>query len=375
VGKWWSLLFGVVILACTLLFVIAPFVGWWLPGGHSTHAGGIDLLFYLILAVTGFFFLLTEGLLVVFMWMFGSKSGPHVEGQPPATPPGHGFAAKITGPLKKYIPDEHRLEMLWTAVPAIILFLLAIGQIPVWAGIKYLSQMPKGEGNQDTPLHVAVSARQFEWRMRYPSPETWKEWKKNPKLAEKWAIQAEFDDIHVVNELHVWTDPDKAKAWEERNASAEDIPATICHLTTLDVQHNLNIPHFRVKQDALPGKNIPVWFRPTKVNCVFKVYNEHKKTWEDGEVRTKENRKNWQEKYGAKKLRWEDGGGWDQYDQPMDKLLVWEIACAELCGRWHYHMTAKVYVHPSEEDFLAWLEYAARKQNVYNRQDLVPAGK
>src|SRR5436305_11731589 len=113
-------------MACTLLFVVAPFVGWWLPGGYSTHAAGIDLLFYLILAVTGFFFLLTEGLLVVFMWMFGAKAGPHVEGETPAVPPGHGFASKIAGPLRKYIPDEHRLELIWTAVPAVILFLLAV---------------------------------------------------------------------------------------------------------------------------------------------------------------------------------------------------------------------------------------------------------
>src|SRR5439155_829389 len=119
VGKWWSLLFGVVILASTLLFVVAPFVGWWLPGGYSTHAAGIDLLFYLILAVTGFFFILTEGLLIIFMWVFGSKSGPHVEGQKPDDPPGHKLATAVTGPLRKYFPDEHRLELAWTAVPAV----------------------------------------------------------------------------------------------------------------------------------------------------------------------------------------------------------------------------------------------------------------
>ena len=43
-GKWWSLLFAVVMLACLGLFVAAPSLGWWLPEGVSTHAGEIDLL-------------------------------------------------------------------------------------------------------------------------------------------------------------------------------------------------------------------------------------------------------------------------------------------------------------------------------------------
>ena len=38
-GKWWSLLFAVVMLACLGLFVAAPSLGWWLPEGVSTHAG------------------------------------------------------------------------------------------------------------------------------------------------------------------------------------------------------------------------------------------------------------------------------------------------------------------------------------------------
>lgn len=330
-AKWWSLLFGVVILASTLLFVISPFVpGWWLPGGHSTHAAGIDLLFYLILAVTGFFFILTEGLLVVFIWAFGSSSGSAPSGIA-ATPPGKSFADTLSRPFKKFIPNENRLELIWTAIPAVILLLLAVGQIPSWMDIKFVSHMPPDEKGPKMPLHVVVSARQFEWRFRYPSPATWAEWKKKPELAKNWATTPEFDDVHVVNELHVWTN--------EQAQSTEEVPPFVCHLSTLDVQHNLNIPHFRIKQDALPGKVIPVWCRPTKVNTV----------------------KN------AAKNRWEDGGGWDEYDQPRDKQLVWEIACAELCGRWHYHMIARVYVHPSEADFLAWLEQTAAKQDAKKR--------
>ena len=59
--KFWSILFGATMFAALLLFIISPFVsGWWLPKDISTFGGGIDRLFYLILAITGFFFILTE---------------------------------------------------------------------------------------------------------------------------------------------------------------------------------------------------------------------------------------------------------------------------------------------------------------------------
>lgn len=331
-AKWWSLLFGVVIIACTMLFVISPFVGWWLPGGFSTHSGDVDFLFYIILWVTAFFFLLTEGLLVVFMFKFTARGDTSTaEGK---HPPGMEFADRLSRPFKKYIPNEQRLELIWTAIPAFILLLLAVGQIPSWARIKYISQMPPLEQGKTVPLQIAVSARQFEWRMRYPSPETWKRWKDDPKLAKQWAINPEIDDVHVANELHVWG--------PAKDAPLEKYPAFVCHLSTIDVQHNLNIPHFRVKQDALPGKVIPVWFRPTQANT---IHNTKKKLWEDG-------------------YRYGEAG------PEKDRGYIWEIACAELCGRWHYHMVGRVYVHPTEEDWLAWLEQEAKKQNTTQRDDL-----
>ena len=38
----------------------------------------------------------------------------------------------------------------------------------------------------------------------------------------------------------------------------------VINLSTKDVIHSFNMPHMRVKQDALPGKTIPVWFKPIK---------------------------------------------------------------------------------------------------------------
>ncbi len=308
-AKWWSIFFAVTMVACLALFIVSPMVGWWLPEGVSTHSGDVDSLFYLILYITGFFFILTEALLVIFMWKFGSRSSS-TEGQ--EKKPAPGWVSKIMQPIKKVIPDEHRLELAWTIVPAAILLYIAFVQVEAWARIKYQSRMPAMDGQT---MQIAVSARQFEWRMRYPSPERWESWKKDPKLARDFAMNPHQDDIHVVNELHVWTN--------ENAESTEEFPAMLVHLSTIDVQHNFNIPSFRVKQDALPGKTIPVWFRPTLVNYEF---NESKKGWVYNEDR------------------------------------VWEIACAELCGRSHYNMKGKVFVHPNEESFLKWLKEEADKQ-------------
>ena len=95
------------------------------------------------------------------------------------------------------------------------------------------------------------------------------------------------------------------------------------YLKTSDVLHSFYLPNLRLKQDALPGKTIPVWFEATDSNT----------------------RKNEQAR------RWE---------QEKDK--VWEIACAELCGGRHYAMRGKLYVHPDKDDYLAWPKKARQDQ-------------
>src|SRR5262249_31126125 len=101
--------------ACGLLFVVVPFIkGWWLPGGVSTHYWSIDRLFYVILAITGFFFVLTELILCVFMYKYcSSEKGKE------STAKGPGFLAKKFAPVIRYFNDPHKVEMGWTIVPAI----------------------------------------------------------------------------------------------------------------------------------------------------------------------------------------------------------------------------------------------------------------
>jgi cytochrome c oxidase subunit 2 len=307
-------LFAAVNLACLGLFFVAPFVGWWLPPRESTHAWDVDLLFYIILWITGFFFVLTEALLIIFLYRYASGDDGKRRVYPSSGP---NVFQRMFKPVTDLIHDQHRLELTWSIIPGIILLLIAFIQVEAWARIKYTSRLDALTQKED-PLPIEVTARQFEWRMRYPNPERLANITKDKKLSARFAKERHMDDVHVVNEIHTWKGH-----------------TVLVYLRSSDVIHSFNIPHMRVKQDSLPGKVIPVWFTPIRSNT---VYNEQKK-------------------------RWEDGGGLDAKGQPKDRDLVWEIPCAELCGWGHYHMIGRVYVHETEEDFNRWLRAAVAQQN------------
>jgi cytochrome c oxidase subunit 2 len=296
VGMKWALLFGVTMLACAGLFVIAPFCGWWLPEGVSSHAWHVDLLFYIILGITGFFFILTEAVMVYFMARYAGEPGEKPAYEIP------GFLKPISGVLD----TQHKIEMAWTIVPAAILLFIAFAQIGTWMDIKYQSRQ-SGIIEDMVPLQVDLSARQFEWRFRYPASARVKDWlaKKNDADVKadmkSFASYQQQSDVHTVNELHMWNEH-----------------PVLVHLSTRDVLHSFNLPQLRVKQDALPGKQIPVWFKPIKANL--------------------------------------------DSDNKQIPGRVWEIPCAELCGWGHGRMIGRVFVHEKQEDFFLWLEQAEKNQ-------------
>jgi cytochrome c oxidase subunit 2 len=291
VQKFWALLFGAVLAAAAGLFIVAPFVpGWWLPKNMCSFGPDVDHLFYIILAVTGFFFFLTEGLLVYAMWKYVARPGEK----------------------SVYTHGSHKLELAWTVVPALILLFIAFAQVKAWSDIKYQSRMP-------VPDQVfEVTARQFEWRFRYPTPEQnatmtagWKEGQETREAVE-WQQHPQADDTHLVNEVHTW-----------KGARVR------FYLKSRDVIHSFFLPNMRIKQDALPGKVIPVWFdtkgEAAQANC---RYSEKADAWVLDE----------------------------------DKAKHAELACAELCGWGHYKMRGMAYIHESKEDYEKWLAHASAEE-------------
>jgi len=249
VGKFWSLLFFLVPALGVALFVVsadANLLDHWFPTDVSEHGHVIDGLFMMILWLTGAVFIATEVCLAAFLWRYDARSNRDAI---------------------KFTHGSHTLEVVWTIVPAATLLFIAIYQMNAWADAKI--RQPKNPG-----VEIEVRARQFEWRFRYPGPDG--------KLYTP-------DDIHFDSELHVPVDEE-----------------VLVHLKSEDVLHSFFLPNLRVKQDAVPGMVIPVWFKPTKEGA-------------------------------------------------------WDLVCAELCGWGHYKMRGRIVVQ-SREDFNAWLAGVREKQ-------------
>ena len=119
--KFWSVFFGVVLTAIFALCAVAPWVGWWMPQNVSSYGGDVDNLFYIILAITGAAFVLTEALLVWFMFRYTHD------------------------PRRKaaFVEGNHRLELVWTVATGAILLYIAFDQVNVWERIKYQGLMPE----------------------------------------------------------------------------------------------------------------------------------------------------------------------------------------------------------------------------------------
>jgi cytochrome c oxidase subunit 2 len=304
VGKFWAWFFGVVLMATFLIWFVSPFMGWWLPENIG-DSNDKDNLFFVILGFTAFFFVLTAVVQVYAMAKF-----THREGE------------KAT-----YTHGNHRLEVLWTAVPAAILLFIAFVQIGPWAKDKFRSRMLGPD------VTIAVEARQWEWRMRYTAqPAAFKfepgdaEKEAKERAARGWADVPQIDDVHVVNEIHCWKGAN-VNIW----------------LRTRDVLHSFTIPNLRIKQDTVPGRTIPMWFKATKANTHFVVTDP------------------------------KTGEGY--LDEPSDKKMAWEIACQELCGGRHYAMRGRLYVHDTKESYEAWLKWASRQQGKYTPEKSVASGK
>ena len=223
-GRFWSILFLLVPVLGTAIFVLAmadvgPFYQHWLPVNANQYGGIIDSLFMFILGLTGVIFIATGIILFWFMWKYDKSRNAE--------------------PVK-YSHGSHALEVVWSILPAAVLLFIAIFQMDAWAGAKMLRPLASaGEdgiaGTPDDvfqPASVRVTGRQFEWRIQYAGEDN---------------VLGTADDVHTVNTLFLPVD-------EEAVISA----------TSMDVLHSFFLPNMRVKQDLVPGMEQTIWFRPVK---------------------------------------------------------------------------------------------------------------
>lgn len=210
----------------------------WLPEGISTYSAKIDSIFYLIYYITSISFILVFIAFLYFLVKYRQRPGRKAI----------------------YSHGNTTLEIIWTIVPALVFVMLGFLSRSVWAEIK--QTLP------ETDVRVRVTGKQFNWMMQYPGID---------------GVLGSADDVKIENSLHVPINK----------------PVRVV-LSSDDVIHSFFLPNVRLKQDALPGRDIEVWFTVTKAG-------------------------------------------------------KFEIPCAELCGFGHGNMLGFLTVHTPEE-FATWAE-------------------
>jgi cytochrome c oxidase subunit 2 len=258
IGAWW----------CNQLFFDRTLLA---QPAASDHGEKIDKMLWLTIAVTGLVFFITQ---IALFW----------------------FAYKYQYTEKRkafYFAHSNKLELIWTVVPAIFLTVLVGLGLFYWFSIT--SDAPK-----DAQI-VEITGKQFNWMMRYPG--------KDGVLGRK---NYRLTDASNGNALGV--------DWEDE-ASHDDLESTEMHLVVgkpvqlvinaQDVIHDVGLPHFRMKMDAVPGIPTTMWFTP---------------------------------KYTTAQMKEITG----------NKNFVYEIACDQMCGSGHYSMKGLIIVE-TQEEYDKWL--------------------
>jgi cytochrome c oxidase subunit 2 len=197
-----------------------------LPPQASTHAGEID---HMIVLVHWLMLVLFVGWGAFFLFvLFRFRKG--------ANPKANYVGAK--GKFAKGIE---------IGVAVVEVILLVVYAIPAWA--TRVGTFPS-EGEATV---VRVTAKQFEWISHYPGAdgrfgrrEVSRVAADNPLGLVRTEPDAK-DDIITTNQLNLPVDR-----------------PVLVQLTSLDVIHSFGLFEMRVKQDAIPGMEIPVWFVPNK---------------------------------------------------------------------------------------------------------------
>lgn len=172
----------------------------------STYAGSIDGIIMLVFVLVGFWFLAAEGIFFWLIWKFRARPGEK----------------------SQYLTGKEKHVKRWVTIPHALVLVcdvfIIIGSVRVWYDVK--QRLPEA----DTTIRVI--GQQWAWTFQHPGPDN---------------TLDTADDIFTVDDLHVEVE----KTYHFR-------------LESRDVLHSFSVPVFRLKQDAVPGRSITGWFRPTE---------------------------------------------------------------------------------------------------------------
>ncbi len=244
------------------------FIGhyWWFPAPISEHGIAYDQQFTITLVVTGIIFFLAQ---MALGWVI--------------------FKFRDDGKRATYSHGNNKLEAIWTSATAVLFIGLVLFGTRIWAAVHF-------ESAPADALKIEVSAKQFAWNFRYAGPD---------------GVFGKTD-IKLINDAggNAFGIDDKDPASKDDITSASiKVPAgkpIMLIMKSRDVIHNFFVRELRLKQDIVPGMEIPMHFQ-------------------------------------------------------ADKIGVYEVPCSELCGLGHHQMRTTLEVM-APADFEKWMrDQAAQK--------------
>ena len=217
--------------------------------------------------------------------------------------------------------DSHKLEMIWTSVPAIVLTALMLYGIYTWNNVMDVS-------NEKDALYIELYAKQFQWEARYAGEDNvlGESNVRNIKGINTMGVDMTDknakDDIAVLGEFHI---PKGRKV--------------VFQFRSQDVLHSAYMPHIRAQMNCVPGMKTFFGFTPS--------------------VTTVEMRKNQEvidKVAGINKIR--EAKSVKLVAQGDDALEPYEfdylLLCNKICGASHYNMQMKIVVD-EEADYEKWM--------------------
>lgn len=242
---------------------------WWFPRAISTIAPAIDHQFTVTFIVCGILFAAAQIALAYFVWRYRNRRKN-----------AHAISSRGSGVL----------EGAWTVTAAVIFIGLALMGYRIWARVYFIGPAPGA-------VRIEVWGEQFQWYFRYPGPDGQFGPVHRDRMNDSAGNYLGLDRRH---------DP----------ASRDDIITTTLAvpvnrpveliLRSKDVIHSFFVRELRLKQDLVPGMEIPIHFTATRTGR-------------------------------------------------------YEIVCTQLCGLGHYKMHASLVVM-TRQDFQDWLHKAAERQ-------------
>ncbi len=234
----------------------------------SKEGESYDTMFLLNVVITGIIFVITHTLL--FWYIFKYKNGD-------------GKADSF------FFPHNNKLEVLWTTVPAIAIAVLIIYGLRDW--YKVTSPAPANAAV------VEIVGKQFNWIVRYPGKDN------------VFGKRHYLDINDATNVLGVDSkDPASADDIIAQNGEMHLVVGKPVKLIigSRDVIHDVGLPHFRLKMDAVPGSTTTLWFTPTITSAKMK-------------------------------------------EMTGNPNYVYEICCDQMCGKGHYSMRGTIIVETQAE--------------------------